>query len=26
QTYGYKVKKDKGVGNKRVMMYGVFMS
>ncbi|AJI45384.1 tRNA (5-methylaminomethyl-2-thiouridine)(34)-methyltransferase MnmD [Francisella tularensis subsp. novicida] len=26
QKYGFKVKKDKGFGNKREMMYGVFMS
>ncbi|MDE4978435.1 MnmC family methyltransferase, partial [Francisella tularensis subsp. holarctica] len=24
--YGFKVKKDKGFGNKTEMMYGVFMS
>ncbi|MDE4953426.1 MnmC family methyltransferase, partial [Francisella tularensis subsp. holarctica] len=26
QNYGFKVKKDKGFGNKREMIYGVFMS
>ncbi|MDE5022652.1 MnmC family methyltransferase, partial [Francisella tularensis subsp. holarctica] len=26
QKYGFKVKKDKGFGKKREMMYGVIMS